>query len=52
VAVLADGAYEPGHYAAAFEGHGLAAGLYLVRAEVESGDEERRREVVRVTLVR
>jgi hypothetical protein len=52
VALLADGAYAAGHYEAAFEGHGLAAGLYLVQARVESGAEARRSNVVRITLVR
>jgi hypothetical protein len=52
VAVLADGAYQPGRYEAVFDGRGLASGLYLVQARVESVAGIRRSYVGRITLVR
>jgi hypothetical protein len=52
VALLAAGAFEPGRYEASFDGRGLAAGLYLVRAHVESGSGPGRSYVERITLVR
>jgi hypothetical protein len=52
VALLADGAFEPGRYEAVFDGRGLASGLYLVQARVESGAGARRTYATQITLVR
>jgi hypothetical protein len=52
VALLADDDYQPGRYEATFDGRGLASGLYIVRAHVESGGNAARNHVVRITLVR
>ncbi len=51
VAVLADGPHAPGRYEVAFYGSRLAAGLYVVRAMVETGG-SRRSFVERITLLR
>jgi hypothetical protein len=52
VAVLADEAFQPGRYEAVFDGRGMASGLYLAQARVESGAGVMRNHVVRITLVR
>ncbi|MDX1421057.1 MAG: T9SS type A sorting domain-containing protein [Rubricoccaceae bacterium] len=52
VAVLADGRYAGGVYEATLEGRGLAAGLYVVTARVETPSGARRTLSQRVTLLR
>lgn len=55
VAELADGAYEAGHHTAVLDGHGLASGVYVVRATMEAGAEgsgTTRSFTRRVTLLR
>ncbi len=47
-----DGPHAPGRYEATFDGRGLAAGLYLVRARVELEGGVGRSYASRITLVR
>ena len=47
VAVLADGAVTAGRHVAAFDGSGLASGVYVVRLETGAGVETRRLTLLR-----
>ena len=48
----AKGVPEAGRYEAVLDGRGLASGLYLAVAQVESGGEVNRSNAVRITLLR